>query len=55
MTEEKKEQLRRKWKSWLDEIGNQLGWLLVGRDIYYRLKDIVLSNTKIQSTQVDYR
>ena len=49
MTEEQKDQLRQKWKSWLNEIGNQLGWLLVGHDIYYRLKDIVLSNTKIQS------
>jgi hypothetical protein len=49
MKEEQKEQLRQKWKSWLDEIGNELGWLLVGRDIYYRFKDIVLSNTKIQS------
>jgi len=49
MTEAQKEQLRQKWKSWLDEIRNQLGWLLVGRDIYNGLKDIVLSNTKIQS------
>ena len=49
MTEEQKEQLRQKWRSWLDEIGNELGWLLVGRDIYNRLKEIVLSNNKIQS------
>jgi len=49
MRKEQKNQLRQKWKGWLDEIGNELGWLLVGRDIFYRLKEIVLSNTKIQS------
>ena len=49
MTEEQKDQLRQKWKRWLNEIGDELGWLLVGRDIFYRLKEIVLSNAKIQS------
>ena len=49
MKEGQKDQLRQKWKCWLVEIGNELGWLLVGREIFYRLKEIVLSNTKIQS------
>ena len=49
MTEEQKDQLRQKWKSWLDEIGNELSWLLIGRDIFSRLQEIVQSNEKIQS------
>jgi len=52
MTEEQKDQLRQKWKSWLDEIGNELGWLLTGRDIFWRLQEIVESNDKIQSPPI---
>jgi len=44
----KKEQLCQKWKSWLDEIGNELGWLLTGRDFFWRLQKIVESNKNIQ-------
>jgi len=52
MTEEQKDQLRHKWRSWLDEIGNELGWLLTGRDLFWRLQEIVESNEKIQSPAI---
>lgn len=52
MTESQKEQLRQKWRSWLDEIGHELGWLLTGRDFFWRLQEIVESNKKIQSPHV---
>jgi hypothetical protein len=52
MTEEQKEQLRQKWRTWLDEIGNELGWLLTGRDFFWRLQEIVNSNEKIQSPYI---
>jgi len=52
MTEEQKDQLRLKWKSWLDQIGNELGWLLSGRDFFWRLQDIVESNEMIQSPAI---
>jgi len=52
MTEEQKDQLRQKWKSWLDEIGDELGWLLTGRDFFWRLQKIVQSNKKIQSPAI---
>lgn len=54
MKEEQKEQLRQKLKSWLDEIGNELGWLLSGRDLFARLRKIVESNEKIQSPPILY-
>jgi len=49
MTKEQKERLRQKWRGWLDEIGNELGLLLTGRDFFWRLQRIVESNKKIQS------
>ncbi|MEK6756973.1 MAG: hypothetical protein AABZ02_12540 [Bacteroidota bacterium] len=52
MTEKQKEQLRQKWRSWLDEIGNELGWLLTGRDFFWRLQRTVESNKKIQSPAI---
>lgn len=55
MKEEQKEQLRQKWKRWLDEIGNQLGWLLTSHDIFEELRHIVDSNKKIQSPDLFYR
>jgi hypothetical protein len=52
MTEEQKNRLRQKWISWLDEIGNELGWLLTGRDFFWSLQEIVESNEKIQSPYI---
>jgi hypothetical protein len=49
MTEEQKTKLRQKWGEWLEIIGNELSWLLTGRDFFYGIRKIVESNKKIQS------
>jgi len=52
MTEGQIDQLRQKLKSWVDEIGNEIGSLLTGRKIFQRLQEIVNSNEKIQSPHI---
>ena len=49
MTEDQKTKLRQKWGEWLEIIGNELGWLLTGRDFFWGIRKIVESNKKIQS------
>jgi len=55
MTEKQKVQFRKKWKGWLEKIGNDLGWLLTSRDIFERVRNIVDSNKRIQSPDLFHR
>jgi hypothetical protein len=49
MTQEEKKNLRRKWRRWLDKIGQYLRVLLTSHDVYCELRQIVLANKEIQS------
>ncbi|MCK4294281.1 MAG: hypothetical protein KAY65_13875 [Planctomycetes bacterium] len=49
MTNKQRDELRQKWTRWLDDMGNELGWLLTGCDFFWGLQEIVRSNNKIQS------
>ena len=48
MTLKEKRNLKRKWKRWLDKIGQYLGVLLTSYEVYEDVKKIVYKNKKIQ-------
>lgn len=50
MTEQEKVEFRQKWKKWIDEIGRNLGDLLISQDIIKEVSQIVASNKRIQSS-----
>lgn len=50
MTEQEKVEFRQKWKKWVDEIGRNLGDLLISQDIIKEVSQIVASNKRIQSS-----
>lgn len=55
MTSEEKAKIRRRWKRWLDVIGNEIGWLLTSHDIFDDIQKIVKDNVNIQSPGLIYR
>jgi len=46
---------RRKWRRWLKEIGNDIGWLLTSHDIFEEIQNIVKSNELIQTPSLLHR
>jgi len=46
---------RYKWRGWLKEIGNDIGWLLTSHDIFEEIQKIVKSNELIQSPGLLHR
>ncbi len=49
MTNREKFQLRRKWRRWLEQIGNDLGGLLTGHDILESVLEIANNNVNVRS------
>ena len=47
--QEENDELRKKWKIWIDKIGHDLGDLLISQDVLKEVSQIVASNRRIQS------
>jgi hypothetical protein len=47
--QEENDELRKKWKIWIDKIGHDLGDLLISQDVLKEVSQIVASNKRIQS------
>ena len=50
MTEQEKDELRQKWKEWIDKTCHDLGDLLISQDILKEVSQIVASNEQIESS-----
>lgn len=49
MTAQEKNALRKKWRKWLKRVGQDLGSLLTGHDIFAEIQQIVAANKKVQT------
>lgn len=49
MNAKQKVNIRRKWRRWLERIGDDVGWLLTSHDIFQEIQRILKSNKNIQA------
>lgn len=47
--------IRRKWRRWLERIGDDVGWLLTSHDIFEEIQRILKSNKNIQTPALLHR
>lgn len=55
MNAKQKTNIRRKWKRWLERIGDDVGWLLTSHDIFEKIQRILKSNKNIQTPALLHR